>query len=108
MRLIRNVYGEPASLIMRPRLRLARTLHLKLRFAIQSLFGREPSLPRYWRSEMSPEQQQQVREACREFIGGHSSDPVIAHDHKKRSRDALMDSPTCPEELKKQLCNDTT
>ena len=108
MRLTRNVYGEPAPLIMRPRLRLVRALHLKLRFAIQSLFGREPSLPRYWRSEKSQEDEERVREACREFIGGHSSDLAIADEHKRRSLDALMESPTFPEELKKQLRDNTT
>ena len=67
---------------MRPRLRLVRTLHLKLRFVIQSLFGREASLPRYWRAQMTKQDEQRIRDACKEFIGGHAADPKIAHQYK--------------------------
>ena len=103
MTLLRTVYGKPPPLIMRPRLRLVRTVHLKLRFAIQSLFRRERSLPRYWHTHMTDADAESVRDACMEFIGGHSADPVIAHEHKMRSWKALLESPTCPEELKKQM-----
>ena len=103
MRLIQNIYGEPPPLIMHQRLRLVRIVHIKMRFIIGALFGREPSLPRYWRSNKSPEQQKQVRDACREFIGGHSASPKIAHEHKMKSWEALLHSPTFPEELKNQM-----
>lgn len=103
MTLIRNVYGKSPPLIMHPRLRLVREMHIKVRFAIQSLFRLDRSLPRYWHTHMTQQDQERIRDACNEFLGGHSSDPMIAHEHKMRSWEALLKSPTCPEELKRQM-----
>ena len=78
MRLIENVHGEPAPLIMHPRLRLLRLAHLKVRRARCKITGRSYSLPSYWRSEKTPEQREQILRACENFMGAHGPDPASA------------------------------
>lgn len=103
MRLIKNIYGEPAPLIMHPWLRLLRLAHLKVRRARCKITGQSYSLPSYWRSTKTPEQQERILRACENFMGAHGADPDSAQSYRRRAVEDLLASPTVSAERKEQL-----
>ena len=90
MRLIRNIAGEPRPLIMHPRLRRVRKFDRAVRYRFHRFIGTDYRSPRYERSKKTPEQQAEVREACRNFLGSRSPNPQVAAKYRERARQALL------------------
>ena len=103
MRLLRNVYGEPPPLIMHPRLRILRLAHLRIRRARCKMMRQPVSLPSYWRSSKTTEQQQAIRLACKNFMGVRSADPATASHYRQQALERLLERPTVPEERRRRL-----
>lgn len=106
VRLFRRVPGEQPPLILHRRLSWVRSTHVTIRFAILSLMRKELSLPFYERPpKRTPEEQQQLLDACENFIGGRSKEPQLANFYRERSRRAILErnSPAVSEEYKEFL-----
>ena len=90
MRLIRNISGEPKPLIMHPRLRRVRAFDRAVRHRFHRIIGTDYRSPRYERSRLTPEQDADLTEACRNFLGSRSPNPQVAAFYEKRARQALL------------------
>ena len=90
MPLIRNIQGKPKPLIMHQRLAHVRTFDRAVRFWYYTFTFRYYKSPKYERARQTPEQQAELREACRNFLGSRSPNPEVAQRYQERARQSLL------------------
>ena len=90
MPLIRNIEGKPLPLIMHQRLRRVRKFDRAARRRFCKFAGLTYKSPGYERSRKTPEQEAELREACRTFLGSRSPNLEVAQRYQERARQSLL------------------